>query len=126
MSKRILVFTPTPTHPQDHGNRKRVYAVCDWLARRGHEIHLAYYPFESDWRLDPTPAVLDAMRQRWYSVDVIYPRRKSIQTKAKGYYHKIDEWWDPAIGTYLEYKFAQQDFAACIVNYSFFSKAFKY
>ena len=31
----ILVLSPTPTAPTDQGNRKRIYAVCRELQRRG-------------------------------------------------------------------------------------------
>ena len=27
----VLVISPTPTHPKDFGNRKRVFEICEML-----------------------------------------------------------------------------------------------
>ena len=45
-----LVVAPTPTHPQDHGNRKRIHAICAELQRQGAHVHYVHYPAEHDWR----------------------------------------------------------------------------
>ena len=36
--ERVLVLSPTPTHPQDYGNRKRIFEVCSHLQNEGAEI----------------------------------------------------------------------------------------
>lgn len=37
---RILVVSPTPSHPQDAGNRARIHAVLSDLKAAGHRITL--------------------------------------------------------------------------------------
>ena len=123
---RILVFSPTPTAPIDYGNRKRIHAVCTWLKRAGSTIDFAYYPFESDWRIDPSESVLTQMRKDWHSVDVIPVTRERIQSSAAGFHHKIDEWWDHSIGDYIRWKMRQTHYHAVIANYTFYSKLFEY
>lgn len=123
---RVLVFSPTPTFPADFGNRKRVYSVCDWFKKKGAEVHFAYYPFESDWRVDPTPIDREEMINQWDSVDIITPKRERIQTVAESYYHHIDEWWDESIADYIKWKTSQYRYDAVIVNYPFFSKVFDF
>ncbi len=39
---RILVISPTPSHPQNAGNRARVFTLLCELQRAGHEIHFLY------------------------------------------------------------------------------------
>ncbi|MBZ2163612.1 glycosyltransferase [Alteromonas stellipolaris] len=123
---RILVFSPTPTFPQDYGNRKRIHSVCSWFKEHGAEIHFAYYPFESDWRLDPSFQEQKAMEEQWDSFDIIPSSRDCIQSEAQGDHHQIDEWWDENIGAYIKWKTAQCRYDAVIVNYPFYSKVFEY
>ncbi|MBR9704033.1 hypothetical protein GOV12_01370, partial [Candidatus Pacearchaeota archaeon] len=40
--KKILVISPTPTHPQNAGNRARVYDLLRNIKNLGYEIHLVY------------------------------------------------------------------------------------
>ena len=40
MKKKILVISPTPTHPQNAGNRIRIYTLLKSLQKNGFEIHL--------------------------------------------------------------------------------------
>ena len=123
---RVLVFSPTPTFPQDYGNRKRIHSVCSWLKEQGAEIHFAYYPFESDWRLDPSFQEQKAMGEQWDNFDIIPSSRDRIQSEAHGDFHQIDEWWDENIGSYIKWKTTQYRFDAVIVNYPFYSKVFEY
>lgn len=123
---RVLIFSPTPTYPADFGNRKRIFSVCNWLTNMGAEVHFAYYPFESDWRLDPSTSQKKKMEEQWDYFDIVPASRSNIQTTAEDYYHTIDEWWDPTIENYISWKTSQFRFDAVIVNYPFFSKVFEY
>ncbi|RYD77609.1 MAG: glycosyltransferase [Sphingobacteriales bacterium] len=44
--KRILIITPTPTHPPVAGNRAAVLALANELMDAGHELHCFYIPAE--------------------------------------------------------------------------------
>jgi glycosyl transferase family 1 len=122
---RILVLSPTPTHPQDYGNRKRVNQICRHYADEGARITFLHYPSELEWR-DTLPWRAErAMSQAWDQYYTISPKRL-LHTNPQGAYHGIDEWWDEAIGDFLKWLFSVQSFDAFIVNYSWLSKAFEY
>lgn len=120
----ILVLSPTPTYPVDHGNRKRIHAYCSRLKREGARIHFVYYAFEWWHGYIPHEAMRE-MTAQWDSFHLI-PITRSIQTPAKGEDHLIDEWWDESIGTYLKWLFERARYDVFIVNYCFFSKALEY
>ena len=46
-SKKILVISPTPTHPQNAGNRIRIYNLVSNLKELGHDVHFLYEGRES-------------------------------------------------------------------------------
>lgn len=120
----ILVLSPTPTYPLDHGNRKRIHAYCSDLKRRGARIHFVYYPME--WPFSHVPAdAIAAMTGQW---DAFYlaPTTRNLYEWAKGEDHGIDEWWDPGIGNMLAFLFARCAFDAFIINYPFLSKGFEF
>ncbi len=120
----ILVLSPTPTAPTDQGNRKRIYAVCRELQRRGARIHFVFYPQE--WWFDYLPDdLVREMGRQWDSFHLL-PATRHTYTRPEGADYKIDEWWDDSIRDYLQWLFKRNRFDAFIVNYAYMSKAFEY
>ena len=120
----ILVLSPTPTAPTDQGNRKRIYAVCRELQRRGARIHFVFYPQE--WWFDYLPDdLVREMSKQWDSFHLL-PATRHTYTRPEGADYKIDEWWDDSIRDYLQWLFKRNRFDAFIVNYAYMSKAFEY
>lgn len=120
----ILVLSPTPTAPTDQGNRKRIYAVCRELQRRGARIHFVFYPQE--WWFDYLPDdLVREMASQWDSFHLL-PATRHTYTRPEGDDYKIDEWWDDSIRDYLQWLFKRNRFDAFIVNYAYMSKAFEY
>jgi hypothetical protein len=122
---RVLVLSPTPTHPQDYGNRKRIFQVCSRYAAEGAHITFVHYPAESEWRGAVPMAAELAMKGAWHQYYTIPPTR-NLHAQPEGYSHRIDEWWDDSIGQFLRWLFSVQSFDVFIVNYSWLSKAFEY
>lgn len=120
----ILVLSPTPTAPTDQGNRKRIYSVCRELQRRGARVHFVYFPQEWWFEFLPDDLVRD-MGRTWDSFHLL-PTTRHTYCKPAAEDYTIDEWWDEAIGTYLQWLFKRQKFDAFIVNYAFMSKALEY
>lgn len=118
----VLVLSPTPSHPHDFGNRKRIYEVCAGLKRRGARISFVHYPLEADWRGRCPAHALAAMRAEWDDVHVIAPS-VPIHAASKGLDHALDEWWDPALEPFLRWYFASRHFDAMLVNYVYLSRA---
>lgn len=123
--QRVLVVSPTPTVPLDFGNRRRIHHVCRALHDLGAEIHLLHYPAESDWREGLPFEAQRAMQAQWASYTLVPPTRP-LHPPAEGLDHRIDEWWDPAIGTTLDWLFARERFDVCIVNYAWLSRALEH
>lgn len=46
MASKALIITPTPTHPDNAGNRKGVLQICNTLRHLGYELDCVYFPFE--------------------------------------------------------------------------------
>ena len=121
----VLVLSPTPTHPQDYGNRKRVYEVCSRLKRWGAKIHFVHYASEAEWRGNAPRAHEDAMTDAWDSYTTVPPSRQ-LHSSPKADYHEIDEWWDPSIGTHLSWIFQTRHIDVFLVNYTWLTQAFSY
>jgi glycosyltransferase involved in cell wall biosynthesis len=52
-----LIISPTPTHPTNGGNRRRIYALLEAIQALDHEFHFAFFPMEGGDR--------GAMEKRW-------------------------------------------------------------
>lgn len=116
---RVLVLTPTPTHPQDAGNRHRIYRICKVLKDAGAQLTVLHYPAE--WMAHARFSNR-SMRLTWGEYYEVPPTRPSHQPPA-GVDHTIDEWWDASIEEYLKWLFRSKVFDVFIVNYTWLSKA---
>ena len=121
----VLVLAPTPTHPIDAGNRRRIYFINLALQRAGARITYVHYPAEGDWRERTPPGSIAAMARQWHEVHTV-PVTRTLHDRARGEDHTIDEWWDPAIGDMLRWLFRTHRFHVFIVNYAWLSKAFEF
>ncbi len=124
-SRHALVLSPTPTHPLDAGNRKRIYEVCRTLRDRGSKITFLHYPAEDDWRGAFPLEDNRAMQSQWDAY-FVSPVSRSLHEHSRAADHTIDEWWDPAIGDMLRWLFRGCLFDTFIVNYAWLSKAFEF
>ncbi len=119
----ILVVSPTPTHPQDHGNRKRIFEVCKELKRQGARIHLVHYASEHDWRNSRPSRWEHEMVAAWDSYQLVAPSRP-LHELSSGLDHLIDEWSDPALSSYLRWAFKVQTYDVVLVEYTWMSFCF--
>jgi glycosyltransferase involved in cell wall biosynthesis len=60
MMKKILIISPTPTHPQNAGNRSRIFNVADLLRKSGYDVHFLMTSFDF-----PDSPDLEAMSAYW-------------------------------------------------------------
>lgn len=121
---RSLVLSPAASHPQNYGNRNRVWQVTNFLKESGYTVDFLFYPFEGEWN-HTIPPEADDMRRAWDSFWIVPPGRK-LHQPAHGEYHQIDEWWDETIGHFLTWLFERRSYDVFVVNYTFFSKAFTF
>lgn len=125
---RVLVLSPTPTHPQDYGNRRRIFEICRRLTAEGARITFVHYAAEHEWRGDAPRSARSAERAMslaWSQYFTIAPTQ-IVHANSVGPHHEIDEWWDPAIEGFLGWLFKTQSFDVFIVNYSWLSKALEF
>ncbi len=122
---RVLVLSPTPTHPQDYGNRRRIFEICRRLAAQGARITFVHYAAEHEWRGGIPRSAERAMALTWSQYYTVAPTR-ALHANAIGHHHDIDEWWDPAIESFLSWLFSTHSFDVFIVNYSWLSKALEF
>jgi len=123
---RALILSPSASHPQDYGNRNRVWQVTNFIKSLGYSIDFLLYPVEAEWNEYIPPEAKD-MQAAWDSFSVIPPSPGyKFHSRARGEYHEIDEWWDEEIGNYLRWLFTRRAYDLFIVNYTFLSKAFTF
>ena len=63
--KKLLVITPTPTHPQNAGNRARIFNLLKAIQDRGVEVHVLYDGSELGSDHVKRAADIAAMRKYW-------------------------------------------------------------
>lgn len=115
---RILAISPTPSHPQDAGNRARIHAVLSALKAAGHAIHLCLL-----MRENPPPAALAAMRDAWDEL-IEVPHDRGREARSLGPLQAIDDWILPeAEAAFAALAARQPRFDLVLVNYVFLSRA---
>ncbi len=108
---RVLVITPTPTHPATQGNRVRVAQVAGAMKAAGAVVDLLYYAIDGS-----DQDSVDAMRAAW---DTLYlvptggfrPRRQHPA------YWGLDDWVSPNLLQAVRFLAAATHYDAVIVNY---------
>jgi glycosyltransferase involved in cell wall biosynthesis len=108
---RVLVITPTPTHPATQGNRVRVAQVAGAMKAAGAIVDMLYYAIDGSDRES-----IDAMRAAW---DTLYlvptggfrPRRQHPA------YWGVDDWVSPNLLQAVRFLAATTHYDAVIVNY---------
>lgn len=120
--RTVLVVSPTPTHPQDYGNRKRVYQICKMLQEAGARIHFVHFAWEGEWIGRVAQQHQQVMARQWDGYYFVPP---TIQphANAKGEHHEIDEWWDPHLETTVRWLGEALRPDVLFVNYTWLSKA---
>ncbi|WP_238568969.1 glycosyltransferase family 4 protein [Xenococcus sp. PCC 7305] len=117
--KNILVLSPTPSHPQDAGNRKRIFALTKSLQELGATIYFVYCPREWDHEIPKDS--YDGMNQCWDYFFVAYPVQSAVY-RTDDEYFELDAWWDVGIEYTVNWikLAAKMDIVLC--NYIFYSK----
>jgi hypothetical protein len=126
---RILMVSPTPTHPQDAGNRARIFLLAEELRSLGNEIFFLYYGMEE--------ADIDGMRAYWGERLVILPVQGktlgTLKTRVKEALRGIglgpprgpsgvDDWYTPDLGETALRLHSREKFRVIWIEYVFISK----
>ena len=112
-------MTPTPSHPQDAGNRKRIYALTKYLQELGATIYFVYCPRE--WDREIPPDSYYGMNQCWDYYFLAYPVQRAVHQTDDEYF-EIDAWWDVGIEFAVNWIKLSVEVDMVLCNYVFYSK----
>ncbi len=112
---RILVVSPFATHPRNQGNSARIHSLCKCLQALGHLVHFLYYPMEG-----LTERQRDQMTACWDEFHST-PCELSTGPPDPGRLHRLDDWYDPALGRFARDLHRRWNFDAVIVSYVWLS-----
>lgn len=123
MTKTALILSPFSSWPENAGHRRRVAQATRLLCSSGFRVTFLLYAFEDAWthRFDQTS--YDALRDQWPEVHVFHANAGVGGVPQDGVRHAIDEWWDPALGAYLDNIFSRRRFDAFVVHNVWLSRA---
>lgn len=111
----ILWFSPTPSHPQNAGNRSRIFALVKYFQNRGHHITFVYFAQEgTDFQ------AIEAMKAEWDDFYLVATNHK--RQKSQGELWGIDDWYDRSITDSVGSLLRQKSFDVVFCEYIFQSK----
>ena len=127
---KVLVISPTPTHPQNAGNRARIFDLLNLVKSLGHDVYFLH--------IKQTKGDENKMREIWgeHFISVDYQKQphklSRLKRKYGGYFntdlkyiYDIDEWYDPSLDNVVLDLNAKYNFDTVIVEYVFMSKVLK-
>ncbi len=113
---QVLVTSPIPSHPQNHGNRARVFSLCRTLQSRGYKIHFVYGGLEG---LSPDQEA--AMRAQWEHLYVV-PHTPGPRQQSHRKHHLIDDWYVEEVSDVTARILNIWKIDYCLANYVWFSR----
>lgn len=112
---RILLVTPTHTHPPRQGNSARILAFGREMHRRGYAVDLLYYKIDY-W--SGNTAI--AMRAEWDALHLIEPQPHRKQARASHW--GLDDWCPDALVHKVRQLCLRHPYQAVVVNYVWLSR----
>lgn len=125
MPNKILIISPTPTHPTNAGNRSRIYVYSKFLIDTGHEVHFLY----SDQEDADIQSMVDYWGNRFHHVSYQAPVKREYNKLIKRinsnyrYYSHIDDHYNELLDDKIKALQNEHSFTVVIVEYIFNSKA---
>jgi polysaccharide biosynthesis protein PslH len=125
--RRILVVSPTPSHPQTAGNRARVSSLITSLIDLGHDVYFCFIQCEKG----DEASMRSAWGSHFFTLPYSRPQKNRNGWKRKirilfnpeaRHRFEIDEWYDPSIDDRISELHDLLRFDAVIVEYVFFSR----
>lgn len=131
---KLLIISPTPTHPTISGNRARVLTVVNALKALGHDLHFAWIPMtngdEAAMQALFGPGRFHRLKYgRIWARDGLPPRTlrtvRECLSLESAYMWGLDDYFDPTSLPLLRALHARERFEAVCVEYVFMSRAFE-
>lgn len=122
-----LILSPFATHPLDAGQRKRAFQTTSLLKDWGFSITFLHFAFETRWYWGHNSEDDAVLREQWEG-DVLhfYANKNVGLPPLNSESHQLDEWWDEALGGYINNIFSKRQYDLFVVHNIWLSKAFDY
>ena len=134
--KKILVISPVPSHPQNQGNRARIYSLLLNLKEMGHYVYFVHIKQD----IGEDKSMEQCWGEKFYSIPYERPktaykkplkrldqkivrRLQSLVVSDTQFTYAIDDWYDDSINEALIDLSRSINPDVVIVEYVFFSKA---
>ena len=127
--KKLLVISPTPTHPNYAGSRARIQTLLLNLQQLGYEVHLLHIEREKG----DAGAMREAWGEHYHVLPYSLKRESTIRRYRRrllrrlgsdnGWRHDIDAIWDKTNEQAIRKLQDQHRFDIVVVEYVFFSRA---
>ncbi|HNS17401.1 MAG TPA: glycosyltransferase family 4 protein [Bacteroidales bacterium] len=121
MRHKILIISPTPTHPTNAGNRARILVYSTFLTEEGHEVHFLYS--------DQEGGDLQAMQSFWGERFHYLPYQKpeprpypvwlTALNSNYRYYSRVDDHYNVSLDGEIRKLHKEHRFTAVIAEYIF-------
>lgn len=111
---KLLWISPTPSHPQNAGNRAHIYAMAQKILAAGHSVSFLLYGQE--YNSLESLKEMEAFWPEFYYVPHLIPRRKKEKV------WRIDDWFNEDIEAAVRFLQSQKSFDIAFCEYVFFSK----
>lgn len=125
---KILVISPTPSHPQDAGNRARIFSLLSGLRSAGHQVYFTFVRVESG-----DEAAMASIWDGFFPIPYQRPRDRWLKrqydkwAKRLGVHrvipYRIDDWYYPGMTDVLREIRKKVEPDVVLVEYVFMSKA---
>ncbi len=130
MARKILLVSPTPTHPTNAGNRVRILNMVSYLMSQGHELHFLYSRQENADEL----AMKNFWGEAYFAVDYKKPELESGELLKRkilryfnshyNYYSGVDDHYNVFLDEKIRELHSLHHYDTVIAEYIFLSRAF--
>lgn len=115
------MISPTPSHPQDQGNRRRIYEICKAFQSDGYLVHFIWYAHEWGGVINETSLIEMQEMLDYLHIVPINPSRQNYKKVGAG--NSLDEFWTDSISHMIQWCQLNFDFDFVWINYVLYSKA---
>lgn len=144
---KILIISPVPTHPQNAGNRSRIFTICDYIKKHGHELSFFYinkekgdsvamieYFGDSNYFEYSSNSTLKSNLKKIFILNWFFSKVRQIissrlinklipENLDLKYNRLIDDYYDFNIDLFIKENLVKNKYTHVIVEYVVYSKA---
>ena len=130
MNKKILVISPTPTHPPFAGDRKAILSYSEMLKGSGYEVYFLWVANFNRLKEEE-----ELTREYWQDKLYIFKKNQLHRLRESFFrcfrfnitkYYKTDDFYPFGIKKLIKKIQKENEFDGVVINYIYLTKIFKY